>query len=72
MARTKLVPLLLSARKSVEGCRTQGLGHGWHLLALKDTTRLLEQQLAPVTHVLVAYLLEVRSDPCQLACQLSQ
>lgn len=56
----------------MEGCKTQGLGHGWHLLALKDTTRLLEQQLAPVIHVLVAYLLEVRSDPCQLACQLSQ
>lgn len=72
MASMKPVPLLLSAGKFVEGCGIQGLGHGLHLLALKNTTHLLERQLVPVTRVLVASLLEVRSDPCQLACQLSK
>lgn len=73
MASIKLVLLLvLSAEKSEDGCRIQGHGHELYLLAIKDTTYLLEQQLAPFTHVLVASLLEMRSDPCQLARQLSQ
>lgn len=43
-----------------------------HLAGQQDAAHLLEWQLAPVTRVLVASLLEVRSDLCQLACQLSQ
>lgn len=43
---------------------------GHTLLGSKDTTCLLEWQLAPVTHVLVVSLLEVRNDLYQLAYQL--
>lgn len=43
---------------------------GCTLLASRDTTRHTEWQLVPVTHVLVAFVLEERSDQCQLASQL--
>lgn len=52
--------------------RSQGWGHRLYLSASRGTAHLLEWQLVPMTCVLVVSLLEVRNDPCQLACQLSQ
>lgn len=52
------------------GCSLRAWATDRTLLASRDTAHPTEWQLVPVTHVLVAFVLEERSDPCQLASQL--
>lgn len=59
-----------SAKSLVRGFSLKEWAMGCTLLASRDTTHHTEWQLVPVTHVLVAFVLEERSDQCQLASQL--
>lgn len=52
------------------GCSLRAWATDCTLLASRDTAHPTEWQLVPVIHVLVAFVLEERNDPCQLASQL--